>query len=86
MNRADVIRLAREAGIDAESDTLCRHEGWVEPLEHFAALVEADVRKEIAGHLRRAGAKLPIDVQSTIESAMTTGLSIALALVEAKGC
>ena len=41
MNRDDIIRMAREAGIDAESDTLCRYEGWVEPLERFAALVAA---------------------------------------------
>ena len=39
MNREDIIRMAREAGIDAERDTLCRYEGFVEPLERFAALV-----------------------------------------------
>jgi len=41
MNRDDIIRMAREAGIDATSDTLCRYEGWIEPLERFAALVAA---------------------------------------------
>lgn len=35
MTRDDIIRMAREAGIDAEKDTLCRYEGWVEPLERF---------------------------------------------------
>lgn len=30
---------AREAGIDLHSDTLCRHEGWAEPMQKFAALV-----------------------------------------------
>ena len=35
MTRDDIIRMALEAGIDAESDTLCRYEGWVEPLERF---------------------------------------------------
>jgi hypothetical protein len=39
MTRDDIIRLAREAGIDAERDTLCRNEGWVEPMVKFAALV-----------------------------------------------
>lgn len=38
----DIIRMAREAGIDAEADTLCRYEGWVKPLERFAALVLAN--------------------------------------------
>ena len=44
MTRDDIIRMAREAGIDAESDTLCRYSGWVEPLERFAALVAAAAR------------------------------------------
>ena len=42
MNQDDIIRMAREAGIDAEKDTLCRFEGWVEPLKRFAALVIAN--------------------------------------------
>ena len=42
MNQDDIIRMAREAGIDAEKDTLCRFEGWVEPLKRFAALVMAN--------------------------------------------
>ena len=37
-----VIEMAREVGIDAEKDTLCRYEGWVEPLTRFAALVIAN--------------------------------------------
>ena len=41
MNRDDIIRIAREAGIDAEKDTLCRYEGWVEPLERFFHLAYA---------------------------------------------
>jgi hypothetical protein len=36
--------MAREAGIDAEKDTLCRYEGWLEPLKAFEALVRADER------------------------------------------
>ena len=42
MTQDDIIRMAREAGIDAEKDTLCRFEGWVEPLKRFAALVIAN--------------------------------------------
>lgn len=48
MTRDDIIRMAREAGIDAESDTLCRYEGWVEPLERFAGLVAAAEREHRA--------------------------------------
>lgn len=36
----------------------------------------------IAEKLRKAGAKLPVENKGTIESAMATGLSIALLLVE----
>ena len=46
MNREDILRMAREAGIDAERDTLCRYEGFVEPLERFAALVAAAAKAE----------------------------------------
>jgi len=52
MNREDIIRMAREAGIDAESDTLCRYNGWVEPLERFAALVAAAAIKSTSGYER----------------------------------
>ena len=48
MNNKEIIRMAREAGIDPETDTLCRYEGWVEPLERFAALVAAAERKACA--------------------------------------
>jgi hypothetical protein len=43
MRREDIIRMARECGIDAEADTLCRNEGWVEPLEAFAKRVVASI-------------------------------------------
>ena len=42
-----IIEMARDAGIDAETDTLCRYEGWVEPLERFIKLVRADERDAI---------------------------------------
>lgn len=48
MNREDIIKLAREAGIEAEKDTLCRYKGWVEPLTRFAELVRADEREACA--------------------------------------
>jgi hypothetical protein len=38
--------MAREAGIDAEKDTLCRYEGWLEPLKAFEALVRDDEREQ----------------------------------------
>jgi hypothetical protein len=49
----DTIELAREAGIDAEKDTLCRYEGWLEPLKAFEALVRADERKSFCAALRQ---------------------------------
>ena len=48
MNRDDIIKMAREVGIDATSDTLCRYEGWIEPLERFAALVAVAEREACA--------------------------------------
>lgn len=48
MTRDDIIRMAREAGIDAENDTLCRNEGWVEPMVKFASLVAAEEREACA--------------------------------------
>jgi hypothetical protein len=40
--------MAREAGIEAEKDTLCRYEGWLEPLKAFEALARADEREACA--------------------------------------
>ena len=39
MNREDVIRMAREAGLNAEADTLCSYPDHVEPLTAFATRV-----------------------------------------------
>ena len=39
MDKELIERLAKEAGIDIHADTLCRYEGWGEPLQRFAALV-----------------------------------------------
>lgn len=56
LKRNDIIRMAREAGIDAEQDTLCRYEGWVEPLKRFAALVAAAEREACAQACIETGA------------------------------
>jgi hypothetical protein len=37
-----IRELAAQAGIDPESDTLCRYEGWSEPIENFAELIIKD--------------------------------------------
>ena len=50
MTREDIIRMAREAGIDAEKDTLCRYDGWVKPLERFAKLVAKECIDKIETH------------------------------------
>lgn len=55
MTRDDIIRMAQEAGIDAEQDTLCRYEGWVEPIEKFAALVAAAEREKCVKELKIHG-------------------------------
>jgi hypothetical protein len=39
MTQDEIIEMARQAGIEAESDTLCRFGGWVEPFVAFANLV-----------------------------------------------
>jgi hypothetical protein len=48
MTNEDIIRMAQEAGIDAKKDTLCRYEGWEEPIEKFATLVAAAEREACA--------------------------------------
>ncbi len=55
----DTIDMAREAGIDAEKDTLCRYEGWLEPLKAFEALVRADEREVIREARRSLTAPRP---------------------------
>ena len=41
MTQDEIIDMARQVGIEAESDTLCRFGGWVEPFVAFANLVAA---------------------------------------------
>jgi hypothetical protein len=48
MTKEDIIRMAEQAGIDLQKDTLCRYEGWEEPMEKFAALVAAAEREACA--------------------------------------
>ena len=44
----EIIEMARQVGIEAESDTLCRFGGWVEPFVAFAKLVAAKEREACA--------------------------------------
>lgn len=48
MDKELIERLAKEAGIDVKSDTLCRYEGWREPMEKFAALVAEECAKLVS--------------------------------------
>ena len=66
MTKEDIIRMAREAGIEAEADTLCRYEGFVEPLEHFAKLVAEHERDAFTAHAMTSAEKA-IDVAIKLE-------------------
>lgn len=70
----DIKTLAAAAGIDVDSDTLCRHEGWEEPMARFAALVLEEAAKacenigfttatahDCADELRALAKNFPID-------------------------
>ena len=48
MTQDEIIDMARQVGIEAESDTLCRFGGWVEPFVAFAKLVAAKEREACA--------------------------------------
>ena len=48
MTQDEIIEMAKQAGIEAESDTLCRFGGWVEPFVAFANLVAAKEREACA--------------------------------------
>jgi len=61
MTRDDIIRMAREAGIDAESDTLCRYEGWVEPFTRFAAIVAVAEREALIDIVAMHGGSVEIE-------------------------
>ena len=43
MTKNEIIKMAHEAGIDAESDTLTCYRGFVKPLTRFATLVVANL-------------------------------------------
>lgn len=48
---ADLVRaLAAQAGIDVDSDTLCRYEGWAGPMAAFADLVLEEAAKVAQTH------------------------------------
>jgi hypothetical protein len=46
MNREQILAIAEECGIEAWRDTLCRYEGWEEPMIAFAARIEAAAREQ----------------------------------------
>jgi hypothetical protein len=48
MNRDEILAIAEECGIEAWRDTLCRNEGWEEPMIAFASRIESLVREECA--------------------------------------
>ena len=48
MTQDEIIEMARQVKIEAESDTLCRFGGWVEPFVAFANLVAAKERETLA--------------------------------------
>jgi len=48
MTQDEIIDMARQVGIEAESDTLCRFGGWVEPFVAFANAVAAKEREACA--------------------------------------
>jgi len=49
MTRDEMLAIAMQCGIDAEQDTLCRNEGWVEAMLKFADMVATNERVEILG-------------------------------------
>jgi len=38
-----IRQMAQEAGIDVNADTLCRYDGWLDPITRFAKLVAEDL-------------------------------------------
>lgn len=48
MNRDEILAIAEECGIEAWRDTLCRNEGWEEPMIAFASRIESLVREQCA--------------------------------------
>ena len=43
-----IRQMAQEAGIDVNADTLCRYDGWLDPITRFAQLVAEDERSKWA--------------------------------------
>jgi hypothetical protein len=55
MNREQILAIAEECGIEAWRDTLCRYEGWEEPMIAFAARIESLVRERAALECEQRG-------------------------------
>jgi len=55
-----INELAKQCGIDMDSDTLCRHGGWDEPVRNFAQAIArecAEIVEEHAKALRAMNSK-----------------------------
>jgi len=78
MTREDIIKLAREAGINVEQGFLLRFAGVEQDLERFAALV--------AEHEREACAKVCEERQEVFQKYYTKGLAaMCAAAIRARG-
>jgi hypothetical protein len=47
LTQDEIIEMANKVGINPDADTLCRHEGWIEPFKAFAKLVAAHTLSSI---------------------------------------
>ena len=81
-----LIELAREAGIDAEKDTLCRYEGWLEPLKAFEALVRAAERDACAQVCGKIAEGDPSDPNNEVAEYTIYGIAMECAnAIRARG-
>ncbi len=70
-------------GIAQEVNALCTRHAFTAILAARDARIRAQALRDAADRLRKAGASLPApEVKGTVESAVVTGLSAALAMVE----
>ena len=65
MTQDEIIDMARQVGIEAESDTLCRFGGWVEPFVAFANLVAAKALAQTQEPIAMLFGSLPVYDRTT---------------------
>ena len=94
MNRDDVIRMAREAGIDAlnglrdDNTVSIYYEAWPEQLSRFAALVAAAEREacaKVADDHERQRCEAWAKVLTTGGEVPSASLSVVAAAIRARG-